>query len=144
MREQISGLWTAQWLDGSLPLVDSLLDFLDQKLELLTDLKPSCTQWVLGRLHRDVALRYFKNLLKTKRRNQKEQVGGANRMKDDVTKMDAFFTQQGSGSQWVSQLLLQVAEVLRLQDPDSVQLELLSLIQLCPDLRYRTGSTVAV
>ncbi|KAJ0001751.1 hypothetical protein NQD34_001547 [Periophthalmus magnuspinnatus] len=134
LKEQISGLWTAQWLDGSLPLVDSLLDFLDQKLELLTDLKPSCTQWVLGRLHRDVALRYFKNLLKTKRRNQKEQVGGANRMKDDVTKMDAFFTQQGSGSQWVSQLLLQVAEVLRLQDPDSVQLELVSLIQLCPDL----------
>ncbi|XP_072321683.1 tumor necrosis factor alpha-induced protein 2-like [Eucyclogobius newberryi] len=134
LKEYVTGMWTGPWLDGSLPVMDSLLDFVDQKLDCLSDLKPCCAQWLLGRLHRDVALRYFKNLLKTKRRRLNEQVAGANRMTDDVNKMDAFFTKKGSDSGWVSKILLHVAEVLRLQDPDSIQLELVFLVQLCPDL----------
>lgn len=37
-------LWTSVWLDGSLPVVDSLLDSLNQQLMDLTDLKPDCRQ----------------------------------------------------------------------------------------------------
>lgn len=73
-------------------------------------------------------------------------------MKEDVDKMNDFFTQrvtqqpqstslpQGmdtkdSGSEWVTQILRHVAEVLALKESDSVQLELVFLVKLCPDLR---------
>lgn len=157
LKSQVCGLWTEQWLNGSGSVVDSLLKFLDEELEQLSDLKPSCFQWILGRLHRDVALRYYTNLLKTMRRSQDQQMTGATRMKEDIDKMNDFFIEgatqgphcaslpQGSsaqhcetkdsGSQWVTKILSHVSEVLKLKDPNAVQLELGALVQFCPDLR---------
>uniref|UniRef100_A0A3P8TP19 Tumor necrosis factor, alpha-induced protein 2b n=1 Tax=Amphiprion percula TaxID=161767 RepID=A0A3P8TP19_AMPPE len=37
-------LWTSTWVDGTLPVVDSLLDSLNQQLADLIDLKPDCRQ----------------------------------------------------------------------------------------------------
>lgn len=37
-------LWTPVWLDGSLPVVNSLLDSLSQQLASLNDLKPVCRE----------------------------------------------------------------------------------------------------
>uniref|UniRef100_A0A3Q1EZX8 Tumor necrosis factor alpha-induced protein 2-like n=1 Tax=Acanthochromis polyacanthus TaxID=80966 RepID=A0A3Q1EZX8_9TELE len=37
-------LWTSTWVDGTLPVVDSLLDSLNQQLADLIDLKPNCRQ----------------------------------------------------------------------------------------------------
>lgn len=78
-------------------------------------------------------------------------------MKEDVNKMKDFFTQRvtqqpqsaslprgssgqhletkGSGSEWVTEILHHVAEVLALKGPESVQMELGHLVNFCPDLR---------
>lgn len=44
VQTSFSHLWTSVWLDGSLPVVDSLLDSLNQQLTDLTDLKPALRQ----------------------------------------------------------------------------------------------------
>uniref|UniRef100_A0AAV2K9E5 Uncharacterized protein n=1 Tax=Knipowitschia caucasica TaxID=637954 RepID=A0AAV2K9E5_KNICA len=109
----------------------NVLDFLKHELDQLQDLKASCRQVVVTRLHQDMALRYVKTLLKTRGRSL--EGGGARCMKDHALKLHQFFTAQGGACAWTQRILDQVSEILRLQDPDLVQLELVSLIQTCPD-----------
>lgn len=52
------------------------------------------------------------------------------------TSVCVYVCPQGcSESLWFSEVLCSIAEVLRLQDPGSVQLELVSLARAFPDLR---------
>uniref|UniRef100_A0A8C6TJ49 Tumor necrosis factor alpha-induced protein 2 n=1 Tax=Neogobius melanostomus TaxID=47308 RepID=A0A8C6TJ49_9GOBI len=137
LKPLLSRLWTPSWVSGTVPVLDQLLDFMSAELDQLQDLKPSCRQTVLTRLHQEVALRFVKNLLKSKKQSQEEQEGGASRMKADAHKLHTFFTDahpQGAACDWTTQILGQISEVLRLQDQDLIQLELTSLIRTCPDL----------
>lgn len=96
--------------------MDSLLDFLNQQLRDLTDLKPACRQVrltvcrpsvccmsnclsvclqsLLSRLHQDVVIRYVKRMMKTGTKNKKQQVDGAQRMTEDGKKINDFFTER--------------------------------------------------
>ncbi|XP_070843061.1 tumor necrosis factor alpha-induced protein 2-like [Chaetodon trifascialis] len=130
-----SQLWTSVWLDGSLPVIDSLLDFLNQQLTDLSDLKPGCRQSLLCALHEDVVLRYVKRMMKTKMKSREQQVGGAERMMEDARKINDFFSEGGcTESLWLGEMLCSLAEILRLHDPGSVQLEMVSVARKFPDL----------
>ncbi|XP_041814844.1 tumor necrosis factor alpha-induced protein 2a isoform X2 [Chelmon rostratus] len=131
----LSQLWTSVWLDGSLPVVDSLLDFLNRELTDLSDLKPACRQSLLCALHQDVVLQYVKRMMKNKMRSREQQVGGAKQMVDDAQKINEFFSEGGcSESLWLGEMLCSLAEILRLQDPGSLQLEMVSMARMFPDL----------
>ncbi|XP_045917031.1 tumor necrosis factor alpha-induced protein 2a isoform X2 [Micropterus dolomieu] len=131
----LSPLWTSPWLDGTLPVVDSLLDSLYQQLTDLADLKPACRQALLCVLHQDVVLQYVKRMMKTKMKSREQQVDGAQRMIEDAQKINDFFKEEGcSGSLWLGELLCSLAEILRLQDPASVQLEMVSVARTFTDL----------
>ncbi|XP_019966443.2 tumor necrosis factor alpha-induced protein 2-like isoform X5 [Paralichthys olivaceus] len=122
-----SHLWTYVWLDGELPVVDSMLTSLSRQLMDLTDLNAACRE--------DMVLQYVKRMMKTKMKKREQQVGGAQRMKEDAQKINDFFKDGGcSASSWLGNVLCSVAEVLRLQDPGSVQLELVCLARTFPDL----------
>lgn len=186
-------LWTSVWLDESLPVVDSLLDDLNQQLIHLKDLEPACRQVrqftclsvhvsvcltvylsdcppvclqaLLCVLHQDLVLQYVKRMMKTRTKSREQQVGGAQRMTEDARKITDFFSEgvrlylrswsllilvspgnqdphsmrlcpQGcTETRWLGEMFCSLAEVLRLQDPGSVQLELVSLARRFPDLR---------
>ncbi|KAI3364697.1 hypothetical protein L3Q82_011477, partial [Scortum barcoo] len=136
LKERLSRLWTLAWLDGSLPVVDSLLDYLNQQLADLSDLKPACRQSsLLCVLHQDLALQYVKKMMRTGMKSREQQVGGAQRMIDDARKINDFFLEAGcSESRWLGEILCSLAEVIRLQDPGSVQLEMVSVARSFPDL----------
>ncbi|XP_047430125.1 tumor necrosis factor alpha-induced protein 2-like isoform X2 [Mugil cephalus] len=128
-------LWTTSWMDGSLPVIDSLLDSLNQQLSGLTDLKPDCRQDLLAVLHQDVVLQYVKKMMKSRMKRREEELAGAQRMIEDARKMDAFFLDEGCiQPSWLCELLCSLAEILQLQDPASVQLELVNLARNFPDL----------
>ncbi|XP_061563478.1 tumor necrosis factor alpha-induced protein 2a [Cololabis saira] len=128
-------LWTSSWVDGSVPIIDSLLDHLDQHLPDLTDLKPTCRQSLLSVLHQDVVIRYVKRVMKTKKKSTEDQRAGAQRMTEDAQKMDRFFVEQsGSEPSWLCQVLFSIAEIIRLQDADSVHVELITLVRRYPDI----------
>ncbi|XP_034555681.1 tumor necrosis factor alpha-induced protein 2-like [Notolabrus celidotus] len=135
MKVCFSQLWTAAWIDGSLPVVDSSLDSLYQHLMDLTDLKPACREVLLSDLHQDLVLKYVKRMMKTRTKSRKQQVGGAQRMIEDAGKINDFFKEGGCrDSLWLGEMLCSLAEILRLQDPGSVQLEMVSLARTFPDL----------
>ncbi|KAM9840515.1 tumor necrosis factor alpha-induced protein 2a [Aulostomus maculatus] len=128
-------LWTSGWLDGSLPAVDSLLGSLNEQLPDLTDLKPSCRQSVLSSLHQDVVVKYVEMMLKAKMKSREQEVGGAQRMVEDAQKINSFFSEGGSSeSSWLGEMLCSIADLLRLQDPVTVQLEMAVLASKFPDL----------
>ncbi|KAM6992352.1 tumor necrosis factor alpha-induced protein 2a [Tautogolabrus adspersus] len=129
-----SQLWTAPWMDGSLPVVDSLLDSVNQQLSDLSDLKPACREALLSVLHQDLVRQYVKRTMKTRTRSRAQQVGGAERMIDDAQKINGFFSEGGCReSLWLGEMLCRLAEILRLHDPGSVQLEIVSLARTFPD-----------
>ncbi|XP_022068118.1 tumor necrosis factor alpha-induced protein 2a isoform X2 [Acanthochromis polyacanthus] len=131
----LSQLWTSTWVDGTLPVVDSLLDSLNQQLADLIDLKPNCRQSLLCVLHQDVVHQYVKRMLQSRMKSKEQQVAGAQRMIEDSQKIDSFFTEEGcSEDSWLGVMLCRLAEIIRLQDPASVHLELVSLVQSYPDL----------
>lgn len=101
-------------MDGSFPVVDYLLDSLNQQLVDLTDLEPTCRrvrmtghlpvcplcltvclpfclQSLLAVLHQDVVLQYVKRMMKTGQKSREQQVGGAQRMNEDEQKITDFF-----------------------------------------------------
>ncbi|KAF7644161.1 hypothetical protein LDENG_00226680 [Lucifuga dentata] len=130
-----SQLWTSVWLKDSVPVLDSVLDSVDQQLDHFTDLKPSCREVLLSLLHQDVVLQYVKRTMKTKLKNREQQVGGAERMMEDASKIRDFFINAGCAeSICLNVALCNIAEILRLQDPGSVQLEMVSLSRAFPDL----------
>ncbi|XP_074541333.1 tumor necrosis factor alpha-induced protein 2a isoform X2 [Halichoeres trimaculatus] len=130
-----SQLWTTAWMDGSRPVVDSFLDSLYDQLRDLADLKPVCRQALLSVLHQDLVLQYVKRMMKTRTKSREQQVGGAHRMIEDAGKINNFFDEGGCrDTQWLGTMICSLAEILQLQDPGSVQLEMVSLARTFPDL----------
>ncbi|KAM3602653.1 uncharacterized protein V6R79_008243 [Siganus canaliculatus] len=135
LKVSLRHLWTPGWLDGSLPVVQSLLDSLQQHLPHLEELEPLCRQAVLCGLHQDVAVQYVKRMMKSRMKSREQQVGGAQQMVDDAQKLSDFFSQQDcSESLWLGDVLRGLAEILQLEDPGSVQLEMVSVARRFPDL----------
>ncbi|XP_034005286.1 exocyst complex component 3-like [Trematomus bernacchii] len=115
MKVCFSHLLTPGWTDGSLPVVDSLLSFIVQEL---TDLKPTCRQWVLTELQQDVCVQYVRRMMKMmKMKKTRGQQDGAERTRTDALKICAFFREWGVS-----------------RDPDRVQQEVLRLTRSAPAL----------
>uniref|UniRef100_A0A672ZU13 Uncharacterized protein n=1 Tax=Sphaeramia orbicularis TaxID=375764 RepID=A0A672ZU13_9TELE len=102
-KQYCSQLWTPAWLDGSLPVIDCLLDSVN--LRDLKNLKLTCRQ---------VTPSTFPSIFLL---------------------ISALLVLQGcTDSSWLTQVLNSVAEILHLQDPGSVHLEMISLSRSFPDL----------
>ncbi|KAM4713725.1 tumor necrosis factor alpha-induced protein 2a isoform 2-T2 [Anableps anableps] len=130
----LSPLWTSAWVDGSLPVVDSLLSFLNEQLDNLSDLKPACRQALVCDLQQDVVVQYVKKTMKTRVKSRQQQVAGSQRMVEDARKINSFFKEEGCGEAlWLSDMLCSLAEILRLQDPASIHLEVVNLARKFPD-----------
>ncbi|XP_071238171.1 tumor necrosis factor alpha-induced protein 2-like [Salvelinus alpinus] len=53
---------------------------------------------------------------------------------EDGQRLNKLFTEAGSREEWLSDILARIAEVLKLQDISSIQLEIVTLSQAYPDL----------
>ncbi|XP_067098188.1 tumor necrosis factor alpha-induced protein 2a [Osmerus mordax] len=138
LKVQYKRLWTHDWLTGSQNILENILETLYKNLENFTDLKPVCREELLGRLHTDVMVEYVKRMMKRKikLRNSEQQENAARLLSEDNRKLNSFFIEEwGSKESWLSEILPKLAEVLRLQDPGSIQLEIVTLAVDHPDLR---------
>lgn len=118
-------------------------------------------QVLLRSVHEDLVLQYLKKLMKSSKKSTEQQVIGAQQMKDDAGMINEFFKdgvrqhtahsryqvltsprsdtvlwpQDYSATQWLSDVMVCVSEVMCLQDPNAVQLEMISLSRKFPDIR---------
>nr|XP_013999280.1 unnamed protein product [Salmo salar] len=139
LRVQYRMLWTQAWFTGGQMVLDEVLETLDRHMQQFTDLKPICMEELLGRLHMEMMVEYVKRMMKRKMRlkDKEQQEAAAKLLADDSSTLSTYFTEAGSKINWLSEVLPKMAEVVRLQDPGSIQLEIVTLARDFPDLSWK-------
>ncbi|XP_008314197.1 tumor necrosis factor alpha-induced protein 2 isoform X2 [Cynoglossus semilaevis] len=134
LKPQYRKLGTNEWL--SKPVFKNLLLSLQRQTEDLQGLNQSCLQELVSQFEEEVTVEYVRRLLKgdvkLKDRNQQNQA--YHEVKENAEGLRTFFLGMGSDQLWLQEILLTLAEVLRLQDLPAVQVQVASLGTLYPDL----------
>ncbi|XP_077408112.1 tumor necrosis factor alpha-induced protein 2-like isoform X3 [Vanacampus margaritifer] len=128
-------LWTLGWLDGSLPVMDLLLDSLSELFELrLRHLKASCRHSLVRTFQRELVSAYVRRMSKSRLKSGGEEQA-AERVAEDAGKMDDFFhaaTGGGERSRF-GPMLRHVADMIRPRRAGSIREEMLAFARKFPD-----------
>ncbi|XP_073712025.1 tumor necrosis factor alpha-induced protein 2-like [Misgurnus anguillicaudatus] len=90
---------------------------------------------LLGELHLEVMVEYVRQMMKRKLKLKgKKQEEAAEFMCQDSRRICSMFANTGSNERWLSEILPRLSEILRLQDPGSLKLEIVALARIYPDL----------
>uniref|UniRef100_A0A674C6X5 Tumor necrosis factor alpha-induced protein 2-like n=1 Tax=Salmo trutta TaxID=8032 RepID=A0A674C6X5_SALTR len=135
LKSQYSSLGTPIWLEKK-QVFEKLLEGINKHTQDVRGLTDSCHQELLGQLHLEVTMEYVRRLLKRKikLRDKAMQEQAARSVCEDGQRLNKLFTEAGSREEWLSDILARIAEVLKLQDISSIQLEIVTLSQAYPDL----------
>uniref|UniRef100_A0A4W5PNC3 Tumor necrosis factor, alpha-induced protein 2b n=1 Tax=Hucho hucho TaxID=62062 RepID=A0A4W5PNC3_9TELE len=135
LKSQYSSLGTPIWLEKK-QVFEKLLEGIYKHTQDVRGLTDSCHQELLGQLHLEVTVEYVRRLLKRKikLRDKEMQEQAARSVCEDGQRLNKLFTEAGSREEWLSDILARIAEVLKLQDISSIQLEIVTLSQAYPYL----------
>ncbi|XP_019909383.1 tumor necrosis factor alpha-induced protein 2 isoform X2 [Esox lucius] len=135
LKSQYKALGTPVWLEKK-HVFETLLKGISEHIQDLKGLTDTCHQELLSQLHLEVTVEYVRRLLqrKIKLRDKEMQEQAARSVCEDGQRLHELFTEAGSRQEWLSEVLAKIAEVLRLQDISSIQLEIATLSQTYPDL----------
>ncbi|KAL2082258.1 hypothetical protein ACEWY4_022076 [Coilia grayii] len=129
-------LWTSPWFATKQGVPPELLGLLSGQVHEFRDLKPSCREELLEQLHFEVMVQYVKRIFKKKMklRDREQQEAASQLLCEDSKKLNTLFTEMGSENTWLDKVLPKLAEIVRLQDPGAIQLEIVTLAREHPDL----------
>uniref|UniRef100_A0A8C8G858 Tumor necrosis factor alpha-induced protein 2 n=1 Tax=Oncorhynchus tshawytscha TaxID=74940 RepID=A0A8C8G858_ONCTS len=136
LKSQYRDLGTPVWLEKKKQVFEKLFEGINKHTQDLKGLTNSCHQELLSQLHLEVTVEYVRRLLKRKikLRDKEMQEQAARSVCEDGQRLHKLFTEAGSREEWLSDILPKIAEVLKLQDISSIQLEIVTLSQAYPDL----------
>ncbi|XP_065113326.1 tumor necrosis factor alpha-induced protein 2-like [Paramisgurnus dabryanus] len=128
--------WTNAWYDGHNKVLDGLVKALENQMHHLKQLESVCREKLLGELHLAVMVEYVRRMMKRKLKlkRKKQQEKAAEFMCQDSRIICSTFAKEGSNENWLSEILPRLSEILRLQDPGSLKLEIVTLTRNYPDL----------
>uniref|UniRef100_A0A672QUV4 Tumor necrosis factor alpha-induced protein 2-like n=1 Tax=Sinocyclocheilus grahami TaxID=75366 RepID=A0A672QUV4_SINGR len=94
---------------------------------------------LLGGMHKEFLAEYVRKMMKQKIKlsNKAQQQMAASSLCINSERIHTYFTAAGSNLDWLKDILPNLAGLLQLQDPDSIKLELVTLMKLYPDLSER-------
>ncbi|XP_051500726.1 tumor necrosis factor alpha-induced protein 2-like isoform X1 [Myxocyprinus asiaticus] len=130
-------LWTQVWFAGHHDVVEELVKALENNTDhLRKKIKPDCREELLVELHIEVMVEYVRRMMKRKLKlkGKEQQEAAAKFICQDSSKICSVFAKWGSKEEWLSQILPKLAEIVRLQDPESLQIEIVTLAKVYPDL----------
>ncbi|KAI1897778.1 hypothetical protein AGOR_G00086780 [Albula goreensis] len=133
LKPKYKQLWTQAWLTGG---SRQLEEQLEGHIQDCGDLKPTCRQELLSRLHLQVMQEYVKRMMKGKLKlKTKEQHEVATSLLcEDSKRLSIIFLEAESKEMWLQDILPKISEVLKLQDPGAIQLEVITLARDYSDL----------
>ncbi|XP_073672488.1 tumor necrosis factor alpha-induced protein 2-like [Garra rufa] len=129
-------LWTQAWFAGHCEVVEELVKALENNMNNFKELKPDCREELLADLHGEVIVEYVRRMMKRKLKlkDKEQQEAAAEFICDDSNKICSVFAKEGSREEWLCQILPKLSEILKLQDPGSLQLEIVTLARDYPDI----------
>ncbi|RXN02369.1 tumor necrosis factor alpha-induced 2-like protein [Labeo rohita] len=130
-------LWTQVWFAGHCEVVEELVKALENNIDSVKELQPVCREELLAELHVNVMVEYVRRMMKRKLRlkDKEQQEAAAEFICHDSNKICSVFAKVGSREEWLCQILPKLSEILKLQDPGSLQLEIVTLARDYPDIR---------
>ncbi|XP_073340549.1 tumor necrosis factor alpha-induced protein 2-like isoform X2 [Pagrus major] len=142
LKSQYRKLGTSDWLNKK--AFEKLLDSIKEELHDLQGLTDASQQKLIGQLHQEVTAEYVKRLLKgeVKLKDRDLQLKAFDTVKNDAESLHELFFSMGSKEEWLKEILIKIAEVLKLQDCASVQMEVVSLGTAFPDLSAKHVSAL--
>lgn len=134
---------TNEWLSKP-DTFRKLLDSIDGEIQDLHGPAKSCHQELIGQLHQEVMVEYVRRLLKgkVKLKNKEQQQKAHLTIRDNAESFQDLFSRMGSENSWLNEILLKIAEVLKLQDLPAIQMEVVSLGTAFPDLSEKHVSAL--
>ncbi|XP_029349750.1 tumor necrosis factor alpha-induced protein 2-like isoform X2 [Echeneis naucrates] len=142
LRPQYRKLGTNDWLNQ--PLFDRLLLSIQQEVEELQGTKESCHKELISQFHQEVTVEYVKRLLKgeVKLKDKERQFQAYTTVRDNAESLHKFFIKMGSKEGWLKEILIKIAEVLKLQDLPAIQMQVASLGSAFPDMSEKHVSSL--
>ncbi|CAK6980988.1 tumor necrosis factor alpha-induced protein 2-like [Scomber scombrus] len=143
LKPQYRKLGTSDWLNKPTPF-DNLLSGIEKEIGDLQGSIEACHQELIGQLHQEVTVEYVRRLLKgeVKLKNMECEEKAYKTVIDNAESLHNFFSEQGSKEDWLKKVLNEIAEVLKFQDLAAIQLAVVSLATLCPDLSEKHVSAL--
>ncbi|XP_039596913.1 tumor necrosis factor alpha-induced protein 2-like [Polypterus senegalus] len=137
LKPSYKGLVTQEWMDNSSSIIENLLSIADKQMQEFRKMKPGCFQKLVGKLHSSVITEYSRRIMKRKikLKSKEQQVSVANQICAESKKIEQLFSKYHSKEDWLHPILPKVAEILRLQDASSIQLEIATMVRDYPDIR---------
>ncbi|XP_056620618.1 tumor necrosis factor alpha-induced protein 2-like isoform X2 [Triplophysa dalaica] len=129
-------LWTQAWLAEHHEVIQGLVNELENQIDNLKQLKPVCREELVGELHVEVMVEYVRRMMKRKLKlkGKSTQDQTADLMCKNSQIICSVFAKVGSKEEWLHEIVPKLSEILRLQDPGSLQLEIVTLVKDFPDL----------
>lgn len=129
-------LWTPAWFSENQTIIGDLLRIVDDMVQPFSDIQSPCMKELISQLHSEVMIEYVKRMLKgkLKLKGKDDQEAAALFLHEDNVRIDSVFITTGSEEKWLSRILPDLSEVLRLQDPETLKLEIVTLAINYPDI----------
>ncbi|XP_056326863.1 tumor necrosis factor alpha-induced protein 2 [Danio aesculapii] len=139
MKDLYKKVGSNEWLKNSEGVCEELLAKLGRHIQKFNNLDKTCCQELLGGIHKEFLAEYIRKMMKQKIKlsNKVQQQAAASALCFNSECIHAFLTSAGSDMDWLKDILPKLAGLLKLQDPDSVKLELVNLMRAYPDLSER-------
>ncbi|KAK3516675.1 hypothetical protein QTP70_021988 [Hemibagrus guttatus] len=136
LKEQYRKLWTPAWFSESQMIVGDLLSILEDVVQDFSDIQSECMKELLNQLHSEVMTEYVRRMFKgkLKLKEKDDQEAAANFLCEDNVRINSLFIKIGSEEKWLSRILPKMSEVVRLQDPGALQLEIVTMARTYPDI----------
>ncbi|XP_018972732.2 tumor necrosis factor alpha-induced protein 2 isoform X2 [Cyprinus carpio] len=130
---------SSEWLKNSEGVCEELLAKLDRHIQKFINWDKMCCQELLSGMHKEFLAEYVRKMMKQKIKLSKkaQQQMAASLLCINSERIHTYFTAAGSNLDWLKDILPNLAGLLKLQDPDSIKLELVTLMKLYPDLSER-------
>ncbi|ROK15756.1 Tumor necrosis factor alpha-induced protein 2 [Anabarilius grahami] len=139
LKELYRKVGSNEWLKDSQGVCEELLAKLERHIQKFNDLDKMCCQELLGEMHKEFLAEYVRKMMKKKIKlsDKVQQQRAASELCLNSERIHTCLTAAGSNRDWLKDILPKLAELLKLQDPDSIKLQLVDLMSVYPDLSER-------
>ncbi|MXQ97121.1 hypothetical protein E5288_WYG016605 [Bos mutus] len=143
LQPHFSKLMRRKWLSSSEAL-DGIVGTLGAKALALRRMQDEPYQALVAELHRRALVEYVRPLFRGRLRcgSARTRSRVAGRLREDAAQLERLFRRLESQASWLDAVVPRLAEVLRLEDTPSIQMEVGVLVRDYPDIRQKHVATL--
>uniref|UniRef100_A0A8C5SPT1 Tumor necrosis factor alpha-induced protein 2 n=1 Tax=Laticauda laticaudata TaxID=8630 RepID=A0A8C5SPT1_LATLA len=120
-------------------LMDEIITCMDARICVFKRLKNHHCQVIMERIHLFLVQKYIERLMwrNTTLKSPEKQNQLSELIRSHASILYTFCTENGSNATWLESALPSLAEIIRLQDPDAIKIEVCALVSRYPDIKRR-------